>query len=116
MRCLIRKTLAGCVVVAALLASSSAFADGGVVVFSGAITEPTCSVGQQRISAAEASANTAQRYNCTERADASPGQAAQSYALSVTALTETPLASDHLIVYFAHYLSAQPKLVTQTYE
>jgi hypothetical protein len=115
MRCSIRKTLAGCAVVLALGVSPLAWADGGTLVFSGAVVEPTCSVGMQRIAAAE-SVSGARRYNCTEQAGATPGQVAQAYALSVTTLAETPLASDHLIVYFANYLNATPKLVTQTFE
>ncbi|WP_266167925.1 hypothetical protein [Dyella subtropica] len=110
-----RKALAGC---ALTIAAFAAHADGGTVMFSGAIVEPTCSVGLQRIQTTEA--GTPRRYNCTEQATASPGHAAQAYALSVVSLAETPLASDRLVAYFAQYLSAQsaapPKLVTQTYE
>ncbi|WP_266170320.1 hypothetical protein [Dyella subtropica] len=91
-------------------------ADGGQLVFSGAIVEPTCSVGLQRVHAAEAEAVTPRRYNCTEQAGAGSGRAAQAYALSVVSVAGTPLASDRLITYFADYSSAPPKLVTQTYE
>jgi len=112
MRGLIRKTLAGCAV-ALVMASFPVWADGGLVTFSGAVVEPTCSVGLQRVDAAETSA---QRYSCSERAGTTSRRAAQSYVLSVDPTSETPLASDPLIVYFANYLSVPPKLVTQTYE
>ncbi|WP_143109334.1 hypothetical protein [Dyella sp. OK004] len=112
---MIRKTLAGCAI-ALTMASLPVWADGGLITFSGAIVEPTCSVGLQRIDAAEASAHPSQRYSCSERAGTTSGLAAQSYALSVGTTSETPLASDPLIVYFANYLNVQPKLVTQTYE
>ncbi|MFC4763671.1 hypothetical protein [Dyella koreensis] len=115
MRGLIRKTLAGCAVALAM-ASFPVWADGGLITFSGAIVEPTCSVGLQRIDAAEASAHPSLRYSCSESVGATSRRATQSYALSVSATSETPLASDPLIVYFANYLNAQPKLVTQTYE
>jgi hypothetical protein len=109
----IRRTWLGCAVALAL-GVPVAHADGGSIMFSGAILEPTCSVGTQRISAAEA--NGLQHYNCTEQSGATPDQGAQSYALSVTALRGTALASDRLIGYFANYLNAEPQLVTQTYE
>jgi len=99
-------------VVALMLGASSAHADGGRIVFSGAVVEPTCSVDTQRISTAEARGS--QRYNCTEQTGASSSQVAQSYALTV--LSGTSLASDRLIGYFANYLNADPKLVTQTYD
>lgn len=108
----IRRTWVGCVVALAL-GVPSAYADGGRLVFSGAIVEPTCTVGFQRID--EVQARGPRQYRCTERADATPGQAAQSYALSVTS-SESSLPSDHLIGYFAHYLNTDPKLVTQTYD
>lgn len=111
MRGVIRKTL----LLGFVLAAPLAHADGGTIVFSGAIVEQTCSVGVQRIAAAE-TAGVAREYHCSERANATPGQLAQSYALSVTDVADTALASDPLIVYFAHYLSASPKLVTQTYQ
>jgi nicotinamide mononucleotide (NMN) deamidase PncC len=111
MRGVIRKILLAGIVVA----GSSAHASGGVIAFSGAVVEPTCSVGTQRIAAAEA-VGTSQRYHCSEQVSAASAQVAQSYALSVTELTGTPLGSDRLIVYFANYLSAQPKLVTQVYD
>jgi len=111
MRGVIRKILLAGIVVA----GSSAHASGGVIAFSGAVVEPTCSVGTQRIAAAEA-VGTSQRYRCSEQVSAASAQVAQSYALSVTELTGTPLGSDRLIVYFANYLSAQPKLVTQVYD
>ncbi|MDG2539550.1 hypothetical protein P5Y53_17865 [Dyella jiangningensis] len=107
----IRKTWMGCVVALAL-GVPVAHADGGRIVFSGAIMEPTCTVGAQRID--EVQTRGARQYRCTERADATPGQAAQSYALSVT--RGSALQSDQLIGYFAHYLNADPKLVTQTYD
>ncbi|AHX16467.1 hypothetical protein CH75_21880 [Dyella jiangningensis] len=106
----IRKTGMGCVVALAL-GAPLAHADGGRITFSGAIMEPTCTVGFQRIN--EVQAKGAHQYRCTEQVDATPGQAAQSYALSVTSGSALP--SDQLIGYFAHYLNADPKLVTQTY-
>ena len=114
MRIWIRKTLvAGLVAMA--FAPAAAMADGGTIVFSGRIVEPTCSASSQRIGDAQG-ANAAHRYRCSEGAHPTPGQLAQSYALSVSDTVGTPLASDPLIVYFAQYLSAQPKLVTQTYD
>ena len=99
-----------------LVAGSSAHASGGVIAFSGAVVEPTCSVGTEHV-AAVATGGASQHYRCTEQADgAAPGRVAQSYALSVTDTAGTPLGSDPLIVYFANYLSAQPKLVTQAYD
>ena len=111
MQGVIRKILLTGIVVA----GSSAHASGGVIAFSGAVVEPTCSAGTQHIAAAQA-VTTAQRYRCSEQPGATAAQVAQSYALSVTELTGTPLGSDRLIVYFANYLSAQPKLVTQVYD
>ena len=99
-------------VVAGLLGAPSARADGGQVAFSGAIVEPTCAVGAQRIGDVQAQGS--QHFHCTERAGVTPGQAAQAYQLTV-ALGDT-LPSDRLIGYFAGYLNAQPKLVTQTYD
>lgn len=114
MRIWIRKTLmVGLVAMA--FAPAAAMADGGTIVFSGAVVEPTCSVGAQRIGDAQGAVSPV-RFHCSERANATPGQLAQSYALSVSSTSGTPLASDPLIVYFAQYLSAQPKLVTQTYD
>jgi hypothetical protein len=107
----IRKTWMGCVV-AVSLGVPVVHADGGRMTFSGAIMEPTCTVGAQRID--EVQARGARQYRCTERADATPGQAAQSYALSVTRGSALP--SDQLIGYFTHYLNADPKLVTQIYD
>jgi len=91
-----------------------AHADGGRIGFTGAVLEPTCSVGYQRIGIAESSGS--QFYHCTERTGATPGQAAQSYTLSVVSVSGTAIASDRLIGYYANYLKAEPKLVTQTYE
>jgi len=114
MRIWIRKMrVAGLVAMA--LVPAAAMADGGTIVFSGAIVEPTCSVGAQRIDDARG-APAPVRYRCSESVSASPGQRAQSYALSVSDTIGTPLASDPIIVYLAQYLSAQPKLVTQTYD
>ena len=113
MKAWIRRTWLGCVV-ALTLGAPAAHASGGSIMFSGAIVEPTCAVGPQRVRTAEA--NGLQHYHCTEQAGATPDQAAQSYALSVTALSGTALASDRLIGYFANYLNAEPTLVTQTYE
>jgi type 1 fimbria pilin len=114
MRIWMRKALVvGLVAMASVPAVS--VADGGTIAFSGAVVEPTCSVGAERIGDAR-SAATPQRYRCSERANATPGQLAQSYALSVSDTVGTSLATDPLIVYFAQYLSAQPKLVTQTYD
>ncbi len=115
MRIWIRKTLmVGLVAMA--FAPAAAMADGGTIVFSGAVVEPTCSVGAQRIGDAQGAAAAPVRFRCSEGANATPGQLAQTYALSVNDTVGTPLASDPLIVYFAQYLSAQPKLVTQTYD
>ena len=114
MRIWMRKTLMVGLVALAMV-PAAAMADGGTIVFSGAIVEPTCSVGAQRIDAAQATLPPS-RYRCSENANATPGQRAQSYALAVSDTVGTPLASDPLIVYFAQYLSAQPKLVTQTYD
>ena len=114
MRIWIRKTLMVGVALAAV-APAMAMADGGTMVFSGAVVEPTCSVGAGRIGSAQG-AESPMRFHCSERANATPGQLAQSYALSVSSTVGTPLASDPLIVYFAQYLSAQPQLVTQTYD
>lgn len=108
----IRWTWTGGCAVALALGVSVAHADGGRITFSGAITEPTCAAGIQRIE--EVQARGTHPYRCTERADATPGQAAQSYALSVT--SGSALQSDQLIGYFSHYLNADPKLVTQTYD
>jgi hypothetical protein len=114
MRIWMRKTLmVGLVAVAGL--PGAAMADGGTIVFSGAIVEPTCAIGVQRIGDAQGTA-APRRYHCSEGTAATPGRLAQSYALSVSDTVGTPLASDPLIVYFAQYLSAQPKLVTQTYD
>ena len=114
MRIWIRKTLM--VGLAAMaFAPAMAMADGGTIVFSGRIVEPTCSASAQRIGDAQ-SGDTPHRYRCSEAANPTPGQRAQSYALSVSDTSGTPLASDPLIVYFGQYLSAQPKLVTQTYD
>ena len=98
-----------------LFAGGVVHAEGGVIAFSGAVVEPTCSVGSQRIVDAQAT-HAPQHYRCSEQASAEAGRIAQSYALSVTDTTGTPLGSDRLIVYFANYLSAQPKLVTQVYD
>jgi type 1 fimbria pilin len=98
-----------------IVAGSSAHANGGVIAFSGAVTEPTCSAATQHIATAQ-TGGSAQHYRCSEQAGVAASQVAQSYALSVTDLTGTPLGSDRLIVYFANYLSAQPKLVTQVYD
>jgi hypothetical protein len=114
MRVWMRKTLVVALAAMAFV-PAMAVADGGTIVFSGAVVEPTCSVGTGRIGDAEAAVAPV-RYRCTERVSATPGQRAQSYALSVNETVGTPLASDPLIVYFAQYLSAQPKLVTQTYD
>ncbi|WNL46017.1 hypothetical protein RKE25_21830 [Dyella sp. BiH032] len=114
MRIWIRKTLV-VGLVAMALAPAAAMADGGTIVFSGAVVEPTCSVGAERIGSAQGAVAPV-RFHCSERANATPGQLAQSYALSVNNTVGTPLASDPLIVYFAQYLSAQPTLVTQTYD
>lgn len=114
MRIWIRKTLvAG--LVAMTFAPAAAMADGGTIVFSGSIVEPTCGASAQRIDAAQ-DAQAPHRYRCSEADHPTPGQLAQSYALSVSDTIGTPLASDPLIVYFGQYLSAQPKLVTQTYD
>jgi len=107
-----RRIVAAAGMVALAMATSPAHADGGSITFSGAIVEPTCSVGAGRIG--EAQRLGARHYRCTEQADATPGQAAQSYVLSVT--QGGVLASDRLIGYFAGYLNAEPKLVSQTYE
>ena len=111
MKALRRWCWVGCVV-AGLLGATSARADGGQVNFSGAIVEPTCSVGVQRIG--EVQTQGSQHFHCTERAGVTPGQAAQAYQLTV-ALGDA-LPADRLIGYFAGYLNAQPKLVTQTYD
>lgn len=114
MRVWMRKTLMlGAVAIAGW--PVAAMADGGTIVFSGAIVEPTCAVGAQRIGDARVAASP-RRYRCAGPANAAPGQLAQSYALSVSDTIGTPLASDPLIVYFAQYLSAQPQLVTQTFD
>ncbi len=94
------------------MAASLAHADGGTLRFSGAIVEPTCQVGAGRVG--EAQELGARYYRCTEQADATPGQAAQAYMLSVTVVSAS--SSDRLIGYFAGYASGAPKLVTQTYE
>ena len=111
MRGVIRKILLTGIVVA----GASAHASGGVIAFSGAVVEPTCSAGTQHIAAAQA-VGAAQRYRCSEQPGAATSQVAQSYALTVTDTAGTPLGSDRLIVYFANYLSAPPKLVTQVYD
>ncbi|TNY27074.1 hypothetical protein BV497_05315 [Fulvimonas soli] len=107
-----RRIVAVAGMLALAMAAPLAHADGGSIGFSGAIVEPTCSVGAGRIN--EAQNLGARHYRCTEQADATPGQAAQSYVLSVT--EGSALSSDRLIGYFAGYLNAEPKLVTQTYE
>lgn len=114
MRIWMRKTLV-VGLVAMAFAPAMAMADGGTIVFSGRIVEPTCSASAQRIGDAQG-ADAPRRYRCSEAAIPTPGQLAQSYALSVSDTVGTPLASDPLIVYFGQYLSAQPKLVTQTYD
>lgn len=102
----------GCLVAAVLGGCPAAQADSMQLTFSGAVAEPTCAAGVERI--VEAQARGAQYYHCTEQARATPGQAAQAYKLSV--ITGGALPSDRLIGYFASYLNAAPKLVTQTYE
>lgn len=101
-----------------LLGTSLAHADGGTIMFSGAVVAPTCAAAVSHIQAA-ANGDVDQRYRCDAPAGTQATTAAhvaEAYQLSVIDTAGTAIGSDRLIVYFANYLSAQPKLVTQTYE
>jgi len=117
--------MAGCawVALAMLAGMSGANAETGRVVFSGAVVEPTCSVGDVRIGAValpQPGHSVPARFACGTSSAAAG--AARSYSLVVVSLDATTIAHDRLLRYFASYANApgvaQPnaKLAIQTFD
>jgi hypothetical protein len=122
--------LIGCFVMAvggasAARAGGGGTLEGGTITFVGAVVEPTCSVAampgdmSQVVSAAQAHQSLQRNCSGAETAAAAAG-ASRPYDVNVVHLSDSE--SDQVLRYFANYVraaepsSADPVLVTQTYE
>ncbi|MFK2893451.1 hypothetical protein [Dyella flagellata] len=122
--------LVGCCVAMAL-GSSAAKAggggsiEGGTITFTGAVVEPTCSVAampaDMNLVVSAAQVHQSLQRSCSDTsAAAAVASASRPYLVDVASLSGTQ--SDRVLQYFANYVraaqpeSANPVLVTQTYE
>ncbi|RUL74884.1 hypothetical protein [Dyella choica] len=122
--------LVGCCATMALVslaakASGGGTIEGGTITFVGAVVEPTCSVAampadvNQVVGAAQA--HQSMQRSCSDTsAVAAMASASRPYLVDVVSLSGSQ--SDRVLQYFANYVraaqpeSANPVLVTQTYE
>lgn len=121
----IRRTCVGCVVALAL-GGPLAHAEGGTIMFSGAVVAPTCSVDSRRIPEppnGQRSSAVIRNFGCAGTTNTSfSALAPQAYTVSVEPLDASALRSDRLISYFSDYVhaavpeEAHMQLVTQAYE
>jgi hypothetical protein len=109
--------------VSAAKAGGTGTVDSGTIRFTGAVVEPTCSVATQSI--VDLAANTSQIHPSLQQScagSAAAGAVASSsptYTVGVVHLSGSE--SDQVLRYFAGYVraaqaSADPELVTQTYD
>ncbi|KRE96631.1 hypothetical protein ASG87_16750 [Frateuria sp. Soil773] len=110
--------LMGCGLAMAL-AAGTARADGGQIIFRGAIVAPTCTAGGERLDVLPAMPGS-RRLACGGPASDPAGDSASSYELAVIPLGDPGSTGDRLLDYFAGYLPsalrAEARLVTRTYE
>lgn len=117
--------LLGCSVVMMLASSAATAGDGGVIAFSGAVVEFTCSVaivpeGMGLVATAD-SPHTSLRQYCGEPATGGAARGAY-WPCHVDVVHLSGAEPDRVLRYFANYVrsalhdSAHPVLVTQTYE
>jgi len=98
--------------------------EGGTITFVGAVVEPTCSVAATLadldLVVGAAQAHPSMQRNCSDVAATSAATNARPYDVNVVHLSTSE--SDQVLRYFASYVrtaqpaSADPVLVTQTYE
>ncbi|WP_157616990.1 hypothetical protein [Rhodanobacter sp. Soil772] len=105
-----------------LASMSSANAETGRVVFSGAVVEPTCSTVDVVLGAGTSSGSVDElvpRHLTCGQTAADPGR---SYSRTVISLDAAAIASDRLLGYFTSYANAanaggtQARLIVYTYE
>lgn len=113
----IRLMLTGCGL-AIVLAAGAARADGGQIVFRGAIVAPTCATGSEPPGVLPAMSGP-RRLACGSAKEIASGSAS-SYELTVLPLDGPGPTGDRLLDYFVGYLPsavrAEARLVTRTYE
>jgi hypothetical protein len=119
--------LSSCLLVSVLGASAVKAGGGGTIdgtiTFVGAVVEPTCSIGaEQDVVSVVASAAATQQSHQRSCAGANPTSAQVSRIYNVGVVHLSNAESDQVLRYFANYVraaksgSADPVLVTQTYE
>lgn len=119
----IRRTCVG-FAVALALGAPVVHADGGVILFTGAVVTPTCSMDSGTSGALPGgSTSTRPRFGCSGAANASfSTRAPQVYSVSVEPLESSSLSTDRLVSYFSGYVRAAApgdthmQLVTQAYD
>jgi hypothetical protein len=125
-----RLVLLGCFLVSALgapavRAGGGGTIEGGTITFVGAIVEPTCSVatapGTLSLAGRAAPVHPGLQQSCAgSTAAGEPASASRPHEVDVVHLSASE--SDRVLRYFANYVrvaqpgSADPMLVTQTYE
>ena len=94
--------VSGCVLIM-LIGVGSANAASGLITFSGAVVEPTCSIEEADDGMASRSqpnhAGLTGRLTCGQ----APADAGRSYSRTVTSLDKAIIANDRLLGYFASY-------------
>lgn len=110
--------LAGCALIM-LVGMSDARGAGGRIVFSGAVVEPTCSVG----GAAAFGASQVRPVELLDRLACGSNSAghSRSYSVAVVRLGEVNISGDRLLRYFSGYVGsdrtlAEASLVVRIYE
>jgi len=94
--------------------------DSGTIRFAGAVVEPTCSIASMQGVLNVASSTTVQQ-NCAGQAATTDATSSASRPYEVNVVHLSGSESDQVLRYFAGYVraaqaSADPMLVTQTYE
>ncbi|QRN53270.1 hypothetical protein [Dyella caseinilytica] len=109
----------------AAMAGGGGTVDSGTIRFAGAVVEPTCSVasmqGVLNLAASTGQIHSSLQQNCSDPAATTDATASASRPFQVNVVHLSGAESDQVLRYFAGYVraaqaSADPVLVTQTYE